>query len=532
MDELSSCATPQLPDNYSFQTTNIVAQDGTPLGTDLYLPKKKGKFPTVLARTPYDKNFVAILPIVKPFLDQGFAVVVQDCRGRLTSKGEFFPFVDERKDGLDTVKWIKKQKWSNGKIAGFAGSYNGYTQIAIADVLDVATLHVTGGNTYKIIYPYGIFSPKTVFSWGFSMDTPQKEYDINKAYKILPLSSAAIKSYGKTNKFIAEYLKHENYDDFWKKQNNSKYIKCPALFMAGWYDMFIGPQFDDFLALDKKTGGKCRIVVGPWCHGNQVLEKEYGGEEKTGNRELLNYQYLIAALKGQNTDKLFTSPYKNKKYNLFIMERNEYVGSDVWPPKETSPTKFYLHSGKQLSTKIQKKNEALKYTYDPADPFPSLGGSIFGEDVGPADQSSTTSRTDQLIFDMEIKNKPVTLLGPINAELFVETDAKCTDFFVSVQDVFPKKGPIVNIQNGGTKFIPKSKNKPDKLKIEIWPTGYQINPGHKLRIVITSSCFPAFNRNLNTGEPIYSAKKMVKANQKIFVGKEFPSSVSLPVYNK
>jgi len=250
--------------------------------------------------------------------------VIQDCRGRLTSKGEFFPFVDERKDGLDTVKWIKKQKWSNGKIGGFAGSYNGYTQIAIADVLDVATLHVTGGNTYKIIYPYGIFSPKTVFSWGFMMDTPQKEYNINKAYKILPLSSAAIKSYGKTNKFIAEYLKHEKYDDFWEKQNVSKYIKCPSLFMAGWYDMFIGPQFDDFLALDKKTEEKCRMVVGPWCHGNQVLEKEYGGEEKTGNRELLNYQYLIAALKGQNTDKLFTSPYKNKKYNLFIMERNEY----------------------------------------------------------------------------------------------------------------------------------------------------------------------------------------------------------------
>ena len=133
---------------------------------------------------------------------------------------------------------------------------------------------------------------------------------------------------------------------------------------------------------------------------------------------------------------------------------------------------------------------------------------------------------------MEIKNKPLTLLGPINAELFVETDAKETDFFVSVQDVFPKKGPIVNIQTGGAKFIPKNKNKPGKLKIKIWPTGYQINPGHKLRIVITSSCFPAFNRSLNTGEPIYSAKKMVKAHQKIFVGKEFPSSVSLPVYNK
>ena len=532
MAELSSCATPQLPDNYSFQTTNIIMRDGTPLGTDIYLPKKKGKFPCVLARTPYDKNFNVILPMVKPYIDQNFVVIVQDCRGRLTSKGDFFPFVDERKDGLDTVKWIRKQKWANGKIAGFAGSYNGYTQIAIADKLDLATLHVTGGNIYEIIYPCGIFSPKTVFTWGFMMDSPQVGYDVNKAYKILPLSDAAIKSYGKTNNFVSEYLKHESYDDFWKKQNFSKYIKCPALFTAGWYDMFIGPQFDDFLALDENTAKKCRMIVGPWCHGNQVLEKDYGGEEKTGNRELINYQYIITGLNGQNTDKIFVEPFKNSKFNLFVMERNEYVGSDVWPPKETKETKFYLKGGEKLSIKIQKKNESMEYSYNPADPFPSLGGSIFGENVGPADQSATTSRTDQLIFDMEIKNKPLTLLGPISAELFVETNVKCTDFFVSVQDVFPKNGPIVNIQTGGTKFIPKNKNKPEKIKIKIWPTGYQINPGHKLRIVITSSCFPAFGRNLNTGEPIYSAKRMIKANQKIFIGKEFPSSVILPVYSK
>ncbi len=527
----TSCATIELPDNYSFITTNIIAKDGTALGTDLYLPKKKGKFPCVLVRTPYDKNTELLLPAAKPFIDEGFAVVIQDCRGRLTSKGEFFPFIDERNDGLDTVKWIREQKWSNGQVAGFSGSYGGYTQIAIADVLDFATLHVTAGNIYKIIYPYGIFSPKTVFTWGFMMDTPQVEFDVKNAYKILPLSQADVKTYGKTNKFVNEYLKHEPYDNFWKKQNFSKFIKCPVISMAGWYDMFLGPQFEDFLALDEKTSAKSRMIVGPWCHGTQVIEKDYGGEKKTGNRELINYQFIIAGLKGEKIDKLFIAPYKNTKYNLFIMERNEYVGSEVWPPEETKLTKFYLCNNKKLFTKVQKTKAELKYTYDPANPFPSLGGSIFGENVGPAGQSSTTSRTDQLIFDMDIKNKPLTLLGPISAELFVETSAKCTDFYVSLQDVFPK-GPIVNIQTGGAKFISKSKKNPQQLDIEIWPTGYQINPGHKLRVVITSSCFPAYNRNLNTGEPIYSAKKMVKANQKIYIGSKFPSSVILPVYSK
>ena len=331
----TSCATVELPDNYSFQTTNIIMRDGTALGTDLYLPKKKGKFPCIFARTPYDKNTDVVLPMVMPFLNENFAVVVQDCRGRLTSKGEFFPFINERKDGLDTVKWICKQKWANGKVSGFGGSYGGYTQIAIADVLDFATLHVTAGNIYKIIYPYGIFSPKTVFTWGFMMDTPQVEFDVNNAYKILPLSQADVKTYSKTNKFVNEYLKHESYDDFWKKQNVSKFIKCPVISMAGWYDMFLGPQFEDFLALDKKTSAKSRMIVGPWCHGTQVIEKDYGGEKTTGNRDLINNQFIIAGLKGEKIDKFFIHPYKNTRYNLFIMDRNEYVGSAVWPPEET-----------------------------------------------------------------------------------------------------------------------------------------------------------------------------------------------------
>ena len=297
-----SCAPLTLPKNYTMLTTNVIMEDGTALGTDIFIPKKGGSFPCALARTPYDKNMPDVLSIIKPFLDENFAVVIQDCRGSFTSKGkeDFFPFIYERKDGLETVKWIRKQKWSNGKIAGFAGSYNGYTQLAIADVIDSATLDVTAANIYRIIYPYGIFSPKTVFTWGFMMDTPGVEYDVNKAYKILPLSSASVKTYGKTNKFVKAYLEHESYDDFWKQQNVQEIIKCPIISIAGWYDMFTGPQFDDFMALEDKVRAKSRMVVGPWCHGNQVLEKEYGGEKRTGDRNALNNQFTIANLKNEN----------------------------------------------------------------------------------------------------------------------------------------------------------------------------------------------------------------------------------------
>jgi len=513
--------------NYVCETTNIVMKDRTALATDIYRPIKPGTYPCVLARTPYNRK--GHIDMIEPFMSQNFVIVLQDCRGTFESEGEFFPFVNERKDGLETVKWIRNQKWTNKKIAGFAGSYNGYTQLAISDVLDYTVPHVTCGNIREIVYSLGFFSPKTAYSWGFMMDEPNIAEKIEESYKILPLSSASFKTYGRTNKFIDVWLKHDSYDDFWKKQNFQGFAKGPMLSIAGWYDMFIGPQMDDFEKLDKNVYAKSRMVIGPWCHGTQGIEKEYGGDEKTGNREDLVNKFTIAKLKGEKVDKIFVEPYTNTKYNFFIMERNKYVGSETWPPEKTKLTKYYFGPKKNLSKKLSIKSNFLTYVYNPADPCPSFGGTIFGIDVGPADQSANTSRTDQLVFDMEIINKPLTLLGPITAELFVKTDVKSTDFFVCLQDVFPD-GPIINIQTGGAKFMPKKNKNPQKLNLKIWPTGYQINSGHKLRIVITSSQFPAYNRNLNTGEPIYSAEKMIKANQKIYFGKKYPSAIILPIF--
>jgi len=513
--------------NYILETTNIFMQDGIKLVTDIYRPKKLGKYPCVLARTPYNRQ--GHIEMIESFISQNLVVVIQDCRGTFDSDGEFFPFINERKDGLQTVEWIRKQNWTNGKIAGYAGSYNGYTQLAISDVIDFTVPDVTCADIREIIYPYGIFSPKTTYSWGFMMDGFSTREKIKESYKILPLSDASFKTYKKTNTFIDVWLKHENYDDFWKKQNHQRIAKGPMLSIAGWYDMFIGPQIDDFMKLDENVRARSRMVVGPWWHGTQGIKKEYGGEKKTGNRNKLIHQYIIAKLKNEKVDKIFVGPYTNTKYNFFILEKNEYVGSETWPPAKTKLTKFYFGKGKLLSEKVPKKNGVLNFVYNPENPCKSLGGAIFGDEVGPADQSANTSRTDQLVFEMEIKETPLTLLGPIKAQLFVKTDVKSTDFFVCIQDVFPK-GPIINIQKGGAKFLPQNKNKPQKLNIKIWPTGYQIKPGHKLRIVINSSQFPAYNRSLNTGEAIYSAKKMKKANQKIYLGKSYPSSVTLPIY--
>jgi len=185
---------------YAREITNIVMRDGISLATDVYRPKKEGKYPCVLARTPYNRQ--GRQAMIEPFFAESLVVVVQDCRGRFDSEGEFFPFVNERKDGLETVKWVRNQNWSNGKVAGFAGSYNGYAQLAISDVLDFAVPDVACANIREIVYPYGFFTPKTAYSWGFAMDGFSYPEKLKESYKILPLSAASFKTYGRTNKFI------------------------------------------------------------------------------------------------------------------------------------------------------------------------------------------------------------------------------------------------------------------------------------------------------------------------------------------
>ena len=222
-------------------------------------------------------------------------------------------------------------------------------------------------------------------------------------------------------------------------------------------------------------------------------------------------------------------PFLDKKYNLFIMERNEYYGADTWPPAESKSTSFFIGENHSLSTINNQNSGKMRYSYNPSDPYLSFGGTALGQGVGPALQNKNIDRKDQLVFETETLMKPLTLLGDISAELYVSSDAECTDFVVCVQDVFPD-GNIINIQEGGAK-VQFSGNKPEKKVISVWATGYEIKSGHILRVVITSGWFPRYNRSLNTCEPAFMATQMKHANQIVFFGGDTPSHIILPVLN-
>lgn len=499
------------------------------LATDIYLPDRNNPYPTLLVRTPYKKDNLKNNAI--DFTKQGYAVVVQDCRGKFGSGGKFYAFKDEREDGLKTIEWIKKQPWFNGKIAGYGGSYVGYTQWAVSDQLDAVCALVTGADVYDLIYPQGLFSMATAFNWGLPVDArksnPISSEKILKSYWYLPLSLADDSTF-KDNRFINDWLLHENRDDYWQSVNHRSIAKGPVLSIAGWYDIFLLTQINDFVALDKKkshSGNK--MIIGPWCHGTQSFKNEYGGGKKTGNLDALQERFLAESINGKEIDVL-EAPFTNHKYNFFIMERNEYFGSESWPPKEVKKADYFLDKGK-ISQKAPKESSQLEFVYNPQEPYPNLGGNFIGKDVGPAVQNKNENRNDQWVFESGVLTDPLTLLGSVSASLYVSSTADKTDFIILLQDVFPND-TIINIQEGG-KQVAMDPNKITKISLESWPTGYQLNPGHKLRVVITSSWFPRYNRSLNTGEPIYSAKESTKALQTIYLGSEYPSKIILPLLN-
>ena len=509
------------------QTYFVTTKDSIKLATDVYLPKKIGSFPCILIRSPYNKKNSA--KESESFTKDGYAVVIQDTRGKFESEGKFYPLKYERQDGLATVKWIRSQPWSNGKIAGWGGSYVGYTQWAIADELDAMTPVVTSAHMYELMYPNGIFSLATAFNWGLVVDSktinPIPPEKVIAAYSILPLSVADDSTY-KQNDFLNDWLSHPFDDAYWGAMNHRFSDVCPMYSIAGWYDIFLESQIRDFVELGDQRHPDSRLVVGPFAHGKIDIETDWG---KNGNiyrnRDDI-MSFLATHLRVSKTERK-----PQKPFSLFIIHRNEWVESETWPPEDCQFTPYYFASGNNLIKLKENQNDTVSYTYDPLNPYNSIGGTYLGTGVGPAFQNPNKDRTDQIVFESAPLEQPLVLLGPIDATIYASTDAPSADFFVSLHEV-RANSQIINIQEGGSRIYsdPLAQPRPQRIDISLWASGYQINGGHRLRIVISSSLFPRYNRNLNSGEKIFDAHDSRRAEQTIFFGEKYPSHVRLPVW--
>jgi len=547
-----------------------VMRDGTKLRADIYRPKAEGRFPVLLVRTPYDKTQEMEFGVRAAA--RGYVVVAQDVRGRFQSEGDWYPFKHESQDGYDTVEWAAALPYANGKVGMFGGSYVGATQYlaALAKPPHLAGIcpNVTASNYHDgWTYQGGAFEQWFNESWttGLAMNTIRRrveaEHNAAAWTKTLPLTNYAVLEAPPAAglaPYFADWLAHPNYDEYWKQWSIEEHyaqIQVPVFSLGAWYDIFLGGTLRNYERLKKEAGTeearrgqKLMVYVGGHAGGSnnkKVGEVDFGDKLPFDlNEAMLNW--YDALLKGGTSTASAEKPVK-----IFVMGKNEWREEDDWPLARAKSTKYYLHSAGAantaggdgtLSAVAPGAEKADQFTYDPNDAVPTLGGPLCcgpfpPAGLGPQDQSKAEARSDVLVFTTPALAKDLEVTGPVTLDLYASSSAVDTDFTGKLVDVWPN-GFAQNLTEGILRLrYRSSQEKPELAKpgetynvaVDLWATSNVFLAGHKLRLEVSSSNFPRFDRNLNTGEEQAGGTRMSKATNVIYHDKAHPSALVLPV---
>ncbi|MFP4083249.1 MAG: CocE/NonD family hydrolase [Candidatus Aminicenantes bacterium] len=552
----------------------IPMRDGVKLSSDFYFPEAQGKFPTILIRTPYNNSTSRYHRYGKFYASRGYVAVIQDCRGRYDSEGQWYPFVGEEYDGHDTIEWIARQPWSNGKVGMTGVSYVGFVQwmAAVSNPPHLTCIFSYGSPSS--IYGDTWFSRGTLYlmdsiTWAFLMDgRTNQNLGVHGWMNIidhLPLMSLD-EFLGRKIKFWKDWLSHPNYDEYWAKQAvKGRYhkIDIPSVTVAGWYDDGQHGSLENYYGIMKEgtesAKKNAKLIMGYWRHGGPYphTENYYTklgdfdfGDDALLDLETYELRWFDYWLKG-----LPNNIMNEPNVKLFIMGENNWIEEQAWPLPETDYTNFYFHSqGKAntlfgdggLNKTVPGEEPPDKYIYDPAGPVPSIrggAGARGGISSDPIDQRVNEKRMDVLCYTSDILSQDVEVIGPVKIILYASSSAKDTDFCGKLVDVHPN-GASYNVCYAASGLISArfreslenpSLIEPGKIyryEIKLRPTGMVFKKGHRIRVEISSSDFPVFNRNLNTGKDPYTSAEMVKAHQNIYHDSEHPSHIVLPVIER
>jgi len=556
-------------------------RDGVQLVADVYRPKAAGKFPVLLTRTPYNRrDFNTGMYLAS----RGYVAILQDTRGRFDSEGEFYPFKHEIDDGYDTVEWAAALEYSNGDVGMFGGSYVGATQM-LASVskprgLKAIFPYVTASEYYDgWTYQGGALMQWFASSWtsGLAEDTLRKMVNSRQRPKDwvqqLPVEDyrlIAAPTAQEVAPYYRDWVEHERDDEYWRKWKISDHYRemnVKALHAGGWHDIFLKGSIKNFVEMRKSAATQeardgQRLLLGPWAHAATSPEGKIG-DVVFGKQAVLDMNATIVkwadfALKGVKNEFAGDTPVR-----IFVMGDNVWRDEKEFPLARTQYTKYYFHSNRgansaagdgELSIKSPGKEagkeKADTYEYDPQNPTPTIGGRLccgVAIQPGPFDQRPNESRQDVLVFSTPPLERDTEVTGYITAELYASTSAPDTDFTAMIVDVDPSGGAKgaegtagyarfltdgvvrARYRNSTQRAEPIEPGKVYKYTIDMWATSNVFKAGHKIRVYISSSNFPRFNRNLNTGEPTLGASKMIKANQTIYHDSDHPSSITLPI---
>jgi len=554
-------------------------RDGVTLRADIYRPAADGSYPVLLTRTPYNKD--AFAAFGQKAVARGFMVVVQDVRGRYTSEGEWYPFKHETDDGYDAVEWAAALPNSNGKVGMFSGSYVGATQMlaAIGHPPHLAGICpiVTASNYHENwTYQGGAFEQWFNESWTSSLaqDTFNRQIAAAKnaliGSVVLPLRQYPVFNLGAAQDgpaltrtlapYFLDWLDHPTYDGYWKQwsiEENYANIQVPALTIAAWYDIFQDGSLRNYMGMKSHAGTEAarngqHLIVAIGGHsgwGRTVGEVDFGPDAPFDeNAAILDwYDYLFLGKQNEFAN--------GKPVKIFVMGKNEWRYEDNWPLKRAAESRAFLHSnGKANSASGDGRLVAGKrlpdddppdsFVYDPANPVPTVGGPLCCDALhlapGPRDQRQVESRPDMLVYTTFPLVEDVEITGPVTLDLFAKSSAVDTDFTAKLVDVAPD-GTAINLTEGilRARFREStSEAKPIvpgqvyEYKIDMWSTSNVFLKGHRIRLEVSSSNFPRFDRNLNTGKDASTDSTFVKATNTILHDSSHPSALILPVAGK
>ena len=580
----------------------VPARDGVGLATDVYRPAGDGPFPVFLERTPYDKSAPSrserTAAVAQPrsraevalyFVRCGYAVVYQDCRGRYKSGGRFTKYLSEAEDGYDTLDWLMRQSWCNGRIGTFGLSYAAHTQAALGclDPPGLAAQFLDCGgfsNAYRSgIRHGGAFDLKQA-TWAYNnalADTKDpavraelRAQDIKAWFTRMPWRKgrSPVSAAPEYEDYLFEQWSHGTFDDFWKQPGiyaegyYDRYADVPVVNLSGWYDPYARTAVENYLGLSRGKRGPMRLILGPWTHGDRSLT--YAGDIDFGPAApvdgnlaedffALRRRWFDRWLKGVANGAETEPPVR-----VFVMgggsgRRNgagrldhggRWRTAADWPLPETQWTKFYLHSDRTLGRELPDAGaQPLGYASDPRYPVPTIGGALSsGEPVmrgGAYDQRALAERPDVLVFATLPLERDLEVTGPVTVRLWIASDGPDTDFTAKLIDVHPPnedypEGFAMNLSEGILRAryrdsweepSPIVPGEVYAITIELFPTGDLFARGHRLRLDISSSNFPHFDINPNSGEPEGSMEHPRVAHNRVFVDAAHPSHVILPI---
>ena len=566
----------------------LMLRDGTITYVDIFRPDAGGGFPALLQRTPYDKSTPSSrtysLDAIRAAM-AGYAVVIQDIRGRFSSDGEFYTFTDEMNDGYDSIEWVAGQPWCNGKVGMYGSSYVGATQWLAAKSLPPSLAAIAPGQTASDYYEGWAWqggASRLGFNLWWTLDNltsanwdnlanrlylSPRQLDIlieakdrvETGYRYLPMKELPDLEGGMAP-YYYDWIDHPEYDEYWQRisiEESHSDITVPAFNYGGWYDLFLGGTLNNFTRMRKSGGSENarqgqRLVIGPWVHGGVGIsvagERGFGSQASSFGLDMQEQilRYYDYWIKGEDNGVADEKPVR-----IFVMGENVWRTEDEWPLERAESVNYYLHSQGRANTlngdgSLDAQTPAVGeppdvYVYNPIDPVPTRGGQIISDPgvypAGAFDQRPVESRHDVLVYTTPPLETYMEVTGPITVTLYASTSAEDTDFTAKLVDVRPD-GYARNLTDGIVRAryrVPKTPADPIEsgqvceYTIDLWATSNLFWKDHRIRLEISSSNFPRFDRNANTGGPIGGDRTVVSALQTIHHDSTYPSHVTLPL---